>query len=49
MLEAARGSIYDKNLNVVSSSVQSFDIGIRPNEVVEKKRTFRNTFIIFRY
>ena len=37
VLEAARGSIYDRNLNVISSSVQSFDIGIRPNEVVEKK------------
>ena len=37
VLEAARGSIYDRNLNVVSSSVQSFDIGIRPNEVVENK------------
>ena len=37
VLEAARGSIYDRNLNVISSSVQSFNIGIRPNEVVEKK------------
>tara|TARA_B100000902_G_scaffold37168_2_gene44478 strand:- start:159 stop:1835 length:1677 start_codon:yes stop_codon:yes gene_type:complete len=37
VLEAARGSIYDRNLNVVSSSVQSFDIGIRPNEIANKK------------
>ena len=37
VLEAARGSIYDRNLNVISSSVQSFDIGIRPNEVTEKE------------
>ena len=36
ILEAARGSIYDRNLNVVSSSVQSFDIGIRPDEVDNK-------------
>ena len=37
ILEAARGSIYDRNLNVVSSSVQSFDIGIRPDEVDNKE------------
>ena len=37
VLEAARGSIYDRNLNVISSSVQSYNIGIRPNEVSEKE------------
>jgi cell division protein FtsI/penicillin-binding protein 2 len=36
-LEASRGSIYDRNLNVVSSSIQAYDIGIRPNEVTNKK------------
>ena len=37
ILEAARGSIYDRNLNVVASSIQSYDIGIRPNEVSNKE------------
>ena len=37
VLEAARGSVYDRNLNVVASSVQSYDIGIRPKEVSNKK------------
>lgn len=38
VLEASRGSIYDRNLNVISSSVQSFNIGIRPSEVIDQKQ-----------
>ena len=33
VLEAKRGTIYDKNFNVLASSIQSYNVAIRPNEI----------------
>ena len=33
VLEAKRGTIYDKHFNVLASSVQSYNVAIRPNEI----------------
>ena len=33
VLEAKRGTIYDKHFNVLASSIQSYNIAIRPNEI----------------
>ena len=33
VLEAKRGTIYDKHFNVLASSIQSYNVAIRPNEI----------------
>ena len=33
VLNAKRGTIYDKNFNVLASSVQSFNLALKPSEV----------------
>ena len=33
VLEARRGTIYDKHFNVLASSIQSYNVAIRPNEI----------------
>ena len=33
VLEAKRGTIYDKHFNVLASSIQSYNIAIKPNEI----------------
>ena len=33
ILEAKRGTIYDKNFNVLASSVQSYNVAVKPNEI----------------
>ena len=33
VLEAKRGTIYDKYFNVLASSIQSYNVAIRPNEI----------------
>ncbi len=33
VLEAKRGTIYDKHFNVLASSIQSFNVAIKPNEI----------------
>ncbi len=33
VLEAKRGTIYDKNFNVLASSIQSYNVAIKPNEI----------------
>ena len=35
VLEAKRGTIYDKHFNVLASSIQSYNVAIRPNEINE--------------
>ena len=33
VLEAKRGTIYDKHFNVLASSIQSYNVAIKPNEI----------------
>ena len=33
VLEAKRGTIYDKHFNILASSIQSYNVAIRPNEI----------------
>ena len=33
ILEAKRGTIYDKNFNVLASSIQSYNVAIKPSEI----------------
>ena len=33
VLEAKRGAIYDKHFNVLASSIQSYNVAIKPNEI----------------
>ena len=35
VLEAKRGTIYDKHFNVLASSIQSYNVAIRPNEIID--------------
>jgi cell division protein FtsI/penicillin-binding protein 2 len=33
VLKSKRGSIYDRNLNLITSTTRSFNVGIRPKEI----------------
>ena len=33
VLEAKRGTIYDKHFNVLASSIQSYNVAVKPNEI----------------